>query len=61
MVIILKHGYEESQLEAVKNEMESHGVNVMVSRGSETTILGAEGNASKLDVEKLEIMRASSA
>lgn len=56
MVIILKHGYEESQLEAVKNEMESHGVNVMVSRGSETTILGAEGNASKLDVEKLEIM-----
>lgn len=56
MVIILKHGYEESQLEAVKKEMESHGVNVMVSRGTETTILGAEGNASKLDVEKLEIM-----
>ena len=56
MVIILKHGYEESQLEAVKKEMESHGVNVMVSRGAETTILGAEGNASKLDVEKLEIM-----
>ena len=56
MVIILKHGYEESQLEAVKKEMESHGVNVMVSRGAETTILGAEGNASKLDIEKLEIM-----
>ncbi len=56
MVIILKRGCEESQLEAVKKEMESHGVNVMVSRGSETTILGAEGNASKLDIEKLEIM-----
>ena len=56
MVIILKRGCEESQLEAVQKEMESHGVNVMVSRGSETTILGAEGNASKLDIEKLEIM-----
>ena len=34
--------------------MESAGVKVMVSKGSETTILGAEGNAAKIDREKME-------
>jgi 3-deoxy-7-phosphoheptulonate synthase len=33
--------------------MEAGGVNVMISRGSETTILGAEGDARGIDAQKM--------
>ena len=53
MVLILKHHCTpEQQAEAIR-AMEAGGVKVMVSKGVETTILGAEGNASGLDEEKL--------
>lgn len=53
MVVILKHGHTEHQFfEAVK-AMEAGGVKVMVSKGIDTTILGAEGNSARLDVEYL--------
>ncbi len=53
MVLILKHNCTpEQQAEAIR-AMEAGGVKVMVSRGVETTILGAEGNAANLDEEKL--------
>ena len=54
MVIILKPNCTPSQMEAAVREMEAAGVKVMISRGSETTILGAEGNASRIDREKME-------
>jgi len=54
MVIILKPDFTQSQMEAVIREMEAAGVKVMISRGSETTILGAEGNSSGIDKEKME-------
>lgn len=56
MVVIMKNGFETEQLNAVIAEMESGGVKVMVSEGSETTILGAEGNANRLNKEKLELL-----
>lgn len=54
MVVILKPGFTQAQLEAAVREMEAAGVKVMISKGSETTILGAEGNASRIDKEKME-------
>ena len=54
MVIIMKSNHTQTQLERAIHEMESAGVKVMVSKGSETTILGAEGNAAKIDREKME-------
>ena len=56
MVVIMKNGFAKEELQAVIQEMEGRGVKVMISEGSETTILGAEGNAAKLDQEKLELL-----
>ncbi len=53
MVVILKPDFTQDQLEEAKRCMEEGGVKVMVSKGSETTILGAEGDAGKLDEELL--------
>ena len=53
MVVILKPDFTAEQLEEAIRSMEAGGVNVMLSKGSETTILGAEGDTSRLDEEKL--------
>ena len=50
----MKPGFTQEQLEKAIHTMELAGVKVMVSKGSETTILGAEGNASRIDREKME-------
>ena len=52
MVVIMKAGFTTDQLESAVKAMEAGGVKVMVSKGSETTILGAEGDASRIDQEK---------
>lgn len=54
MVIIMKPGHTREELESAIKEMERGGVNVMISKGAETTILGAEGNAQSIDTEKME-------
>ncbi|MCQ2406757.1 MAG: 3-deoxy-7-phosphoheptulonate synthase [Oscillospiraceae bacterium] len=54
MVIIMKSSASEAEIRSAKEAMEASGVRVMVSKGSETTILGAEGNAAKIDREKME-------
>ncbi|MDD4716179.1 MAG: 3-deoxy-7-phosphoheptulonate synthase [Oscillospiraceae bacterium] len=56
MVVIMKNRFTEQELHAVAAEMEAGGVNVMVSRGHETTILGAEGNPAGIDQEKIQAM-----
>jgi len=56
MVVIMRPGYSDPELNAAIKEMERCGVNVMISRGSETTILGAEGNAGNIDIEKMEAL-----
>ena len=53
MILIMKQKYTQEQLQEAIHAMEEGGVKVMVSKGSETTILGAEGNSAKLDEEKL--------
>ncbi len=53
MVIIMKPNFTVKQLEGAIQAMEAGGVKVMVSKGAETTILGAEGDAGSLDQEYL--------
>ncbi len=53
MVVIMKRGFIPEQLDTAIHAMEAGGVRVMVSKGSETTILGAEGDASALNQEHL--------
>ena len=54
MVIIMKPGFTREELDRAIREMEKSGVKVMISKGTETTILGAEGNAAGIDTEKME-------
>ena len=56
MVVIMKPGLTQEQLEAAIHTMEEGGVQVMVSKGAETTILGAEGNAAGIDQEKVSLL-----
>ena len=56
MVVIMKAGFTTDQLESAVKAMEAGGVKVMVSKGSETTILGAEGDASRIDQEKVSML-----
>ena len=53
MVVIMKLSHTREELENAIRAMEAGGVRVMVSRGTETTILGAEGDAGGLDQEML--------
>ena len=41
MVVIMKPGFTRQELDRAVQEMERSGVKVMISKGSETTILGA--------------------
>ncbi|NCB62423.1 MAG: 3-deoxy-7-phosphoheptulonate synthase [Clostridia bacterium] len=56
MVVIMKPGFTEEQLASATRAMEEGGVKVMISKGSETTILGAEGDASRIDQEKVSLL-----
>ncbi len=53
MIAVLKHNCTPEQMQAAIRVMEDGGVKVMVSRGSEVTILGAEGNAAGIDQNRL--------
>ena len=53
MVVIMKREFAPEQLETAIRAMEAGGVRVMVSKGAETTILGAEGDAGALNQEQL--------
>ena len=56
MVVIMKRDFTAEQLQDAIKTMEAGGVQVMVSKGSETTILGAEGNAAGIDQEKVALL-----
>ena len=56
MVVIMKRDFTAEQLQESIQTMEAGGVQVMVSKGAETTILGAEGNAAGIDQEKIALL-----
>lgn len=53
MVVIMRPNHTGEELDRAIRVMEAGGVNVMISRGSETTILGAEGDARGIDAQKM--------
>ena len=59
MVVIMKPGFSQEELQGAIRAMEAGGVKVMVSQGAETTILVAEGDASRIDQEKVVKMRTA--
>ena len=56
MVVIMKRDFTAEQLQEAIQTMEAGGVQVMVSKGAETTILGAEGNAAGVEQEKIALL-----
>ena len=56
MVVIMKRDFTAEQRQEAIQTMEAGGVQVMVSKGAETTILGAEGNAAGIDQEKIALL-----
>ncbi len=56
MIVVMKSGATQAQMDAAIRVMEEGGVRVMVSRGSEVTILGAEGNAAHIDRNRLGLL-----
>ncbi len=54
MVVIMKSDFCPKDLESAIAIMEAGGVKVMVSKGIETTILGAEGNTAAIQKDELE-------
>jgi len=51
MVVVLKVGYDEGQLQNLINWFEGMGVGVHMSEGEQTTIIGLVGDTSSLDTE----------
>ena len=56
MVVVKKTTATAADVEGVKKEMETYGLKMMVSRGIDCTILGAEGNAAAVDQEKISLL-----
>ncbi len=53
MIVVMKQQATQAQMDAAIQIMKEGGVKVMVSRGTEATVLGAEGNAKNIDQERL--------
>ena len=53
MIVVKKQNATQAQMDAAIQIMKEGGVKVMVSRGTEATVLGAEGNAKNIDQERL--------
>ena len=56
MIIIMKAGSTDQQIEVVENKLKTMGMGAHVSRGIERTVVGAIGDETKIDIEALEIL-----
>ena len=56
MIIIMKAGSTDQQIEVVENKLKAMGMGAHVSRGIERTVVGAIGDEAKIDMEALEII-----
>ena len=53
MVVIMKPHFTPEQLQEAIQAMKAGGVQVNIPKGAETTVLGAEGDAARIDQELL--------
>jgi 3-deoxy-7-phosphoheptulonate synthase len=56
MIIIMKAGSTDVQIEGVEAKLKGMGMGAHVSRGIERTVVGAIGDEIKIDIEALEIL-----
>jgi len=54
MIIVLKKGAPEQEIQLLTQNIEHQGVSVSPVRGTDLTILGLVGDTSKIDVSQLE-------
>jgi 3-deoxy-7-phosphoheptulonate synthase len=56
MIIIMKAGSTDQQIEGVENKLKGMGMGAHVSRGIERTVVGAIGDEARIDMDALEIL-----
>ena len=56
MIIIMKAGSPDEQIEAVSDKLKGMGMGAHVSRGIERTVIGAIGDERQIDMEALEVL-----
>jgi len=56
VIIIMKAGSSDRQIEAVADKLKGMGMGAHVSRGIERTVIGAIGDEVRIDTEALEIL-----
>ena len=56
MIIIMKAGCPDAQIEAVSDKLKGMGLGAHVSRGIERTVIGAIGDERQIDMEALEVV-----
>lgn len=56
MIIIMRQGATDEQIQAVEKRLQSMGVDSHVSRGVERTVIGAIGDESKVEKESIQAL-----
>ena len=56
MIVVVKHGASEKQIENLTNWFKAKGVEPDVSKGTDMTIIGLVGDVSKIDTELVEAL-----
>ncbi|MCL2811850.1 MAG: 3-deoxy-7-phosphoheptulonate synthase [Clostridia bacterium] len=56
MIVIMKHGAAKQDIEAVAKAIMSQGLKADISSGEDHTVIGAVGDVSVLDMDKLSMM-----
>ena len=56
MILILKENYDKTQLESLQNWLKSQNIDVHMSEGKNTTIMGLVGDTTALDIDMLSTL-----
>ena len=56
MIVVLKQGVSEQQIETLSRWLRAKGVEPDISRGTDVTIMGLVGDVSKIDTELIEAL-----
>jgi len=56
MIVVLKQGVSETQIEKLSGWLRAKGVEPDISRGTDVTIMGLVGDVSKIDTELIEAL-----
>ncbi len=56
MILILKENYDKAQLESLQGWLKSQNIDVHMSEGKHTTIMGLVGDTSALDIDMLSTL-----